>query len=426
MKKSLLIFALFFGYMMSVTAQKQKLDELFEKYQDTDGVTSIKIAKPMFGMLSKLDIKDSELDQIKPLLSKIQGLKMLIIEQGNKDSSKPATFYQNLGKEIMASVNNLNYQELMTVNSKDSKIKFLSSEAKDGILDNLLLNIKSNGNTVLMMLDGKISMDDVNNLVNQTQITVTNTTSTSTSGNTVIVESNSGNSGDTTIETRNVGQFTGIQASAGIKVNFTQAKNQKVTVETDPGMAQYIFTDVENGILKVYIKAKNKGNLRIRKALVTIEAPRLNKITTSSGASFATLNTIQEDNFEVAASSGSSLNAELNAKNSVNADINSGANLKIDVNSKYLVVTANSGSSSVFTGKADSASFDVSSAATVNAQNTIVKNVQASASSAGNVKVNSSESISTNTSSGGSVKFAGAPKNIKMDNSSGGSTKQIN
>ena len=58
------------------------------------------------------------------------------------------------------------------MNSKDNKIKFLSTDAANGILDDLLLSINSDGNTVLMMLDGKISMDDVNKLVNEAQNSV--------------------------------------------------------------------------------------------------------------------------------------------------------------------------------------------------------------------------------------------------------------
>ena len=81
MKKLLLIFALTFSYFFQINAQNAKLDQLFEKYQEADGVTSIKIAKPMFNMLNKLNIADDELSQIKPLLSKINSLKILILEK---------------------------------------------------------------------------------------------------------------------------------------------------------------------------------------------------------------------------------------------------------------------------------------------------------------------------------------------------------
>lgn len=408
-----------------MTAQKQKLEELFDKYQDTEGVTSIKIAKPMFGMLNNLDIKDSELDQIKPLLSKIQGLKILVIEQPEEDATKPAAFYQNLSKEILSSVNNLKYEELMTVNSKGSKIKFLTSEAVNGVFDNLLLNISSEGNTVLMMLDGKISMDDVNNLVNETQnntITTTTTTTTAFSGNGGS-ERSSTSSGT---EERKVGKFTGIDVSTGVKVNFTQSSNQKIIVDTDPGMLQYIVTKVENGTLKVGIDGKGKNNLRIKKILVTVEAPNLERIRTSSGANFSTLNTVKENSFDVSASSGSSMNVSLKANSNINLETTSGSSIKVNLDATNLIFTGNSGSSATISGKTTKANYILSSAASCNAENTSAKEVEVSATSGASIKLNTTDSLDSQTSSGGSVKYSGNPKILRTDNSSGGSTKAIN
>ncbi len=48
-----------------------KLDAIFEKYQEAEGVTSIKIAKPMFRLLNNINIDDSDMDKIKPLISKM-------------------------------------------------------------------------------------------------------------------------------------------------------------------------------------------------------------------------------------------------------------------------------------------------------------------------------------------------------------------
>jgi len=109
MKKTIFIFALLFSFFTTVNAQKDKLDQLFEKYQETDGVTSIKIAKPMFNMLNKLNINDSELDQIKPLLSKINGLKILIVEKPETkgtDEIKQLNMFQNLQSDISNSIKN--------------------------------------------------------------------------------------------------------------------------------------------------------------------------------------------------------------------------------------------------------------------------------------------------------------------------------
>lgn len=436
MRKIFLIIAFTVFQVVNISAQpgKDRLNQLFDKYQETEGVTSIKIAKPMFGMLSKLDIKDSELQQIKPLLSKIQGLKIMIIDENPQDSGsdKPASFYKNLSKEILSSVNSLNYEELMTVNSKDSKIKFLSSDATNGILDNLLLNIQSEDNTVLMMLDGKISMDDVNNLINETKISFNNSNNnTSTTTTTTTSFSDNGLKTTTTTssassEERKVEPFTGILASVGVKVNFTQSANQKVVVETDPGMLPYIVTKVEDGILILYIDSKGKKNIRINKILVSVNAPTLQKIKTTSGASFSTLNRVKGNSFDVSATSGSSLNAELQANTTINLETTSGADLKVSADAATLIFNGNSGSSAVVTGNAENASFVLSSAASCNAQNLVAKDIQVSATSASSVKVNATQKLNSVTSSGASVRFAGKPSNLTSNNSSGGSTKSIN
>ena len=159
MNKLLIIFALFFSHFFHINAQKEKLDQLFEQYQESEGVTSIKISKPMFNMLNKLNIDDSELSQIKPLLNKINGLKILIVEKPESSANlgseeqRLVNISKKLQTDIAASIKNMKYEELMSVNSKDNKIKFLSSDAANGILDNLLLSINSDGNQVLMMLD---------------------------------------------------------------------------------------------------------------------------------------------------------------------------------------------------------------------------------------------------------------------------------
>lgn len=417
MKKIIFILAITFSYLLS--AQTEKLNQIFDKYQDTEGVTSIKIAKPMFSMLSKLDIQDSELDQIKPLLNKIKGLKMLVIEKptfpkGLEQENKASLIsYENLKNEIFSSVKNLNYEELVTVNSKDNKIKFLSSNATEGVLDNLLLNIVSEDNTVLMMLDGKISMEDINKLVNDIQ----------SAPKTKVETENITSEGSTQV--RNVGNFDGIEVSSGIKVNFTQDDNQYVIVETDADKQQYIATEVENGVLKISVKNHGKNNLRFNKMLVKVQAPSLKSVKTNSGATFMTINEINGDNFTLNSSSGSNISGEFNAKNKITISNSSGANQKLNLNANTIICETSSGSSSTLSGNANSVDFDSSSAANCNAQNLIAKNVVADSSSASSLKVNATESLNASSSSGSSIKYEGKPQKLIADKSSGGSVKPI-
>ena len=408
MKKLLFILAFFFSFL-NVNAQKEKLDQLFEKYQETEGVTSIKIAKPMFNMLNKLNINDSELEQIKPLLSKINGLRILIVEKptaaNNTGSQNKLNLgnFQSLQSDINNSIKNMKYEELMTVNSKDNKIKFLSSDATNGILDNLLLNISSEGNTVLMMLDGKISMDDVNKLINETQIYATggsdgNNTSTS--------------SGSAREEVRKVASFSGIQVSSGINVSFTQDSKQKVVVDSD--RPDFVKTEVVGDILKIYIDNNNNRNLKFKKLSVTVSAPELSKIAVNSGASFNTLNTVKSNYFQIAATSGANLKADLDTKGKVELSTTSGSNVRLNVNADELEMSATSGSSATLYGKIRATTFDVSSAATVNAQDLETQKSKINASSAANIKVNATENINVTGTSGASVRYR-SNNNVKRN-----------
>lgn len=419
MKKLLLIFALFFSHFFQINAQKDNLNKLFEKYQEAEGVTSIKISKPMFSMLNKLNIDDAELGQIKPLLNKINGLRILIVEKP-KVSAKPEDIklqnqFLKLQGDITSSLKNMKYEELITVNSKDNKIKFLSADATNGILDDLLLSINSEGNTMLLMLDGKISMDDVNNLVNEAQKT--------TRIDNVITENISSNGAT---QVRNVGPFSGISVSGGIKVNFTQGKNQSVVVDTDSDKQKYVMTEVKNGILMISVDYKK--NVNFKKLLVTVEAPELNSAKISSGSLFTTLNTINANDFAIQVSSGANLNADLNVKNTTNLDISSGSSVTLDVNTKNFEFEGSSGSSATVRGNAENTIFKTSSASSCNAQSLVAKNGTATASSGSTIKMNVSENLTGAASSGASIRYAGNPRNVSKDAkiSSGGTIKPIN
>jgi len=419
MKKLLVIFALFFSFL-TVNAQKEKLDQLFEKYQETEGVTSIKIAKPMFSMLNKLNINDSELDQIKPILSKINGIKILIVEKpeaaatpGSETKMTPLSF-KNLQSDIAASIKNMKYEELITVNSKDNKIKFLSTDASNGILDDLLLNISSGDNTVLMMLDGKISMDDVNKMVSEAQNAASKSSAASEKS-----------AAASATQVRNVGKFTGISASSGVKVNFTQGNNQSVTVDADADLQQYVVTEVKNGILHIGIDNRNNRKLNFKKLLVTVEAPRLSSVGVSSGA-FMTVNTVREDSFEAEVSSGANLNADVIARKSGVLKLTSGASARLGIDTENFTFSGTSGSSATVTGKANTANFDLTSAASCNAQDLITSSAAVTASSGSSLKVHTTGSLRGEAGSGASVRYKGAPKAVSdIKTSSGGSIRAM-
>lgn len=420
MKKIFIIFAFAFSQFFNVYGQ-DKLDQLFDKYQEVEGVTSIKIAKPMFGMLSNLNLGDAELDQIKPLLSKINGLKVFIAEKPENTGSVNGQKLSQINRDIKSYLSNLNYSEIMTMNSNGAKIKFLSAEEKNGILDDLLLSIDSGGEeSILIKLDGRLSMDDINKIINSTETKtnpVTNTKNSFVSQNTTSYLNG---------ESRNVGDFSGVQVSTGVIVNFKQENPTSVKVIADADKLQYIVTKVDNGVLKVYVDNKGQKNLKFKNISVNVSSPRIDNIKTSSGAIFNAINTINEKTVSVDLSSGSVINGDFNSDNT-KMELSSGAVINSTINTKQIAVKASSGAVANLNGRVNAGSIDVSSGAVCNSEKFQFNELEAEATSGGVVTGNVAERLKATASSGGSIKYKGNPRvDANISKTSGGSLKQIN
>ncbi|REC73160.1 DUF4252 domain-containing protein [Chryseobacterium elymi] len=425
MKKIIIVFALAFSHFFSVYGQRDKFDMLFDRYQEVEGVTSIKIAKPMFSMLSSLNIDDSQLDQIKPLLSKINGLKILITENPENTNTTEGRKVQDnlsrLSKDVSVYLKNLNYNEIMSVNNSGSKIKFLSSDAKDGMLDDLLLSIDGGkGENILVMLDGKLSMDDVNKIINSSE---TKTNPVTNPRNSLTSENNSSYLNG---EARNVGEFSGIQVSTGVNVVFKQESPTNVKVIADSDKLQYIITKVENGILKVYIDNKGTKNLKFRNLSVNISSPRMDNIKVSSGANFNVVNSIKENNLVIDVSSGANVKGDFKVSNKIDIGTSSGASIRAGITAGTIMVKASSGSNTAIEGRADSGIIDVSSGALFKADGLKMDHLEAEATSGANLSVNVSTKLKVKASSGGLVKYKGRPEiESNISKTSGGNLKPI-
>jgi len=425
MKKIFIVFALAFSHFFTVYGQRDKFDMLFDRYQEVEGVTSIKIAKPMFSMLSSLNIDDSQLDQIKPLLSKINGLKILITENpeniNTTEGRKVQDNLSRLSKDVSVYLKNLNYNEIMSVNNSGSKIKFLSSDAKDGMLNDLLLSIDGGkGENILVMLDGKLSMDDVNKIINSSE------TQTNTRTNTRTSLTSENNSSYLNGEARNVGEFSGIQVSDGVNVVFKQESPTNVKVIADSDKLQYIITKVENGVLKVYVDNKKTKNLKFKNLSVNISSPRMDNIKASSGANFNVVNAIKENNLVIDASSGANVKGDFKISNTLDVGTSSGAVIRAGITAGNIMIKASSGSNTAFEGKADSGIIDISSGALCKADDLRLDNLEVEATSGANLSVNVSTKLKVKASSGGMVKYRGRPEiESNISKMTGGNLKPI-
>lgn len=134
-------------------AQTSAVDQLFTKYADKDGFTTVSISKAMFSLFA------SESESKADFNSAIKGLESIRIL--SPDETVPAGNL-NFYKEISKSLPLTQYEELMSVKEKDQVFKMLVR--KKGSIISEFLMIGGGHDNVLICITGNIDLKSISKL----------------------------------------------------------------------------------------------------------------------------------------------------------------------------------------------------------------------------------------------------------------------
>ncbi len=203
-------------------------------------------------------------------------------------------------------------------------------------------------------------------------------------------------------QTRKITGFHGVSVSSGIDLYLTQKNSEEVSVEAESADLDKIITEVEGGILKIYIKEKSwfnmKWNSNPRKVYVSFIS--LDKIDASAGSDVVSQSLLKLDNLKLNVSSGSDAKLEIEA-NEIKVQSSSGSDISLKGKSEYMQADASSGSD-------------------INAGDFQVKKCNASVSSGSDIRINVTDELNANASSGGDITYSGNPSKKDINESSGG------
>lgn len=203
-------------------------------------------------------------------------------------------------------------------------------------------------------------------------------------------------------QNRPVAEFHGISVSSGIDLYITQDNVEKVRVEADDDDMKNLITEVEDGILKIYMKEKSWLHLdwthTARKVYVSFKM--LDKLEASAGSDIFSQSALKLKQLKLDASSGSDIKLELTAEK-VEAQTSSGSDIKLNGKAEYLQANASSA------GDIDAIYFQV-------------KRCDADVSSGSDIRVHVTEQLNANASSGGDIAYRGNPIKKNINESSGG------
>lgn len=427
MKKIIFIIAIMLSSFATSSAQTEKLDKLFQDFEKNGRVTSINIKKPMFKLLNTIDVDDAYIGKIKPILNEVEGLKILIIpkitfpDRLKDENLANIKMNEEKTERINKALNSLNFNELMSMSSDGTSMKFLAEEEKDNYLENLVFNVDSKEENIIFILNGKMKLSDVNKIINSGETSTSTVTSTMRSSLTSDNTSSYLNG-----DNRNVGEFSKIDASVGVNVTFKQENTRSVKVIADADKLQYIITKVENGVLKIYVDNRGVRNLRFKNLTVNVSAPNINAIKTSSGSIFTAVNPVKESSLSIEAESGSIIKGTFNVNQATSLAVNSGSVLDVDLKTPKLALDISSGASVNLSGETGSAVIDISSGASCKADDLKIATAVVESTSGASLSILVTDKLKVSVSSGADVKLRGTPElDAKVDKISGGSLRQI-
>jgi hypothetical protein len=200
---------------------------------------------------------------------------------------------------------------------------------------------------------------------------------------------------------RDARSFNGLKVSSGVDVILKQGDTEKITVEADENLHEYIMTEVRDGVLNVY----SEGNIRkAERERVYVTMKNINSVRTTSAGDVTCETSIRTDKMQLSASSAGDIKMELYAKD-VEINISSSGDITLN-------------------GEADQLEADLSSAGDLNAYEFKVREADISVSSAGNAEVNASERITARASSAGDINYMGDPKYVDAHSSSAGGIRR--
>ncbi len=203
--------------------------------------------------------------------------------------------------------------------------------------------------------------------------------------------------GNVTEEVRNVGEFDQIKVSRGMNVYITHGSPAKVVVIADNNLHEVIETEVDGGILKVFVN-ENVGWAKEKKVMVTVD--KLSGVEVTSGSNVYSQNQIMSENLDIKSTSG--------------------ANLTLEVNARYLKANCSSGANIKLSGLSKEAELEASSGANLKGQELKADNCKMRASSGANVYATVVERLEADASSGGNITYYGEPGSTEIESSSGG------
>jgi len=147
---------------LAMAQYQSPAEKVYEKYAGKDGFTSVNINKELFQMIMKMEIDGEgteKVQEMQDMMEHLDGLKVLTFES-EEDPEKVKSLY----KEFNALFPSSDYTELMTIQENGSNIRFLTKQADNGKILEMVMLAEEENEVTLLSLVGLIDMSTISKL----------------------------------------------------------------------------------------------------------------------------------------------------------------------------------------------------------------------------------------------------------------------
>jgi hypothetical protein len=157
--KKLILFSTALCMVTLLNAQTSAIDNIFEKYSERDGFTTVTISGKLLSLFSGKNANAEGSN----IVNRLTSIRILSVEDSLLNQS--VNFNKELTKKLDLSV----YEELMVVREGSDVTKFLIQQKGD-IISELLMITGGPGNNTLISIKGEIDLKSLSELSDQTGI----------------------------------------------------------------------------------------------------------------------------------------------------------------------------------------------------------------------------------------------------------------
>jgi len=207
--------------------------------------------------------------------------------------------------------------------------------------------------------------------------------------------------GDIKNETRAVSPFNKIDISGGFEILLNQGNKEKLEIEADENLIEFIETKVKGNTLYISTK-KPIGNAESLRIYITVV--NVYDIDASGAIELTNKGIYQTENLEI--------------------DVSGAADIDLDLEVENLIMDMSGASETTLSGSANNFEIEISGAGDLQAKKLKTRNTTIDISGAGSAVVFAKKTLKVEVSGAGSVKYKGNPK-VEKDISGAGSVTEL-